>query len=409
MNKLIKLFCVLFIFSLSNPNISAQSVGKPGGNLLNFFNTSATGGQIGHSQAGSFGNFVFNSRWIAIGQPALPSGQELYGMRIQDRQYVGTFNYTGNPGNKDLEIVYGTVPVLSPSDPPSFAALPDLQFRTAANNGFSTTLRMKLTAGGTLSINSNYGGTFYKLYVGGRAYSTSGWFTPSDRRYKKEINAIANASEKLAQLQGVTYGFKGEVINDIDFQKMGNTQQLGFIAQDLAKVFPELVVQDEEGYYAVNYQGLIPVLVEGFNEQEKVLDEQNELLVEQENTISALNTKVENLEKQMQALLNSVNILERSASLEVTPKQSVKAQGSIEQNNPNPFRGITNITYTLPVETNQAQLIIMSLEGKQVASYQLSNRSGNVDFDGSNLPAGTYVYSLFVDNKQVAQKKMVVQ
>ena len=79
------------------------------------------------------------------------------------------------------------------------------------------------------------------------------------------------------------------------------------------------------------------------------------------------------------------------------------------QNNPNPFRGITNISYSLPVNANQAQLLIISLDGKQVANYQLSGRSGNIDFDGSNLPAGTYFYSLLVDNKQVAQKKMVVQ
>ncbi|MEM8907813.1 MAG: tail fiber domain-containing protein [Bacteroidota bacterium] len=266
---------------------------------------------------------------------------------------------------------------------------------------------MKLTAGGTLAINSTYGGSFYKLYVDGRAFSTVGWFTPSDRRYKKEITAIANASEKLAQLQGVTYGFKGDVINNINFQKTGSTgQQLGFIAQDLGKVFPELVIQDEEGYYAVNYQGLIPVLVEAFNEQEQVMNEQ---LLEQANTIATLNDKVERLEKQMQTLLDAVNVLENPASLELSPKQSTSTFGSIDQNNPNPFRGITNISYTLPADANQAQLVIISLAGQQVANYPISGKSGNIDFDGSNLPAGTYIYSLLVDNKQVAQKKMVVQ
>ncbi|MEM6377509.1 MAG: tail fiber domain-containing protein [Bacteroidota bacterium] len=410
MYKLIKLFSLLLVLSFSSSTTFAQSVGKPGGNLSNFFDTNSTGGQIGHLQAGSFGNFVFNSRWIAIGQPIVPSGQELYGMRIQDREYVGTFNYTGPAGNKDLEIVYGTVPVLSPFEPPIPATVrPDLLFRTANNNGFATTLRMKLTAGGTLSINNNYGGSFYKLYLGGRAFSTVGWFSPSDKRYKKEINAIANASEKLAQLQGVTYGFKDGVINGIDFQKAGAKKQLGFVAQDLAKVFTELVVQDEQGYYAVNYQGLIPVLVEGFNEQEQLISEQNEQLTEQESTIAALNDKVERLETQLQALMDAVNVIENSARLEINPKQSINTLGSIDQNNPNPFRGITNISYTLPANTSEAELLIISLEGKQIANYRLSGKSGNIDFDASNLPAGTYFYSLLVNDQQVAQKKMVVQ
>lgn len=399
-----KLFSLLLIFTLGNEIVTAQIMGKAGGNALNFFNTSANGGQIGHQQSGVFGTFTNTGRWIAIGQPAGVS-TELYGMRIQDRAYNGTFSYNGSQYNKDLEIVFGTQSILSTSED-AFYQLPDLNFKTTTD-GFSSTLRMRLTSQGTLAINSNYTGTFYKLYADGRAYSTVGWFSPSDARYKKDISAISNASEKLAQLKGVSYDFKKAVINGIDFS--GHEKQLGFIAQDLEKVFPELVVQDEEGYYAVNYQGLIPVLVEGFNDQKNLISEQSELITEQETNINALNFKIENLEKQMLKMLEAINALEGAASLELTPKFSQDLNSTLGQNRPNPFKGLTTIDYELPANVQNAKLLIVNIEGQQIASYNVNGRKGSIDFDGSNLTAGTYFYSLIVNGDNLVQQKMIIQ
>lgn len=49
--------------------------------------------------------------------------------------------------------------------------------------------------------------------------------------------------------------------------------RLGFLAQDVQVLFPELVEEDNEGYKYVDYVGLIPVLVESVKEQQEQIDE----------------------------------------------------------------------------------------------------------------------------------------
>ena len=74
--------------------------------------------------------------------------------------------------------------------------------------------------------------------------------------------------------------------------------KIGFIAQELELVFPELVETNKTtGYKAVNYDGMIPVLVEGMKEQQAQIDElkqQNELLLKElQEMRTALKLKLE--------------------------------------------------------------------------------------------------------------------
>ena len=50
-------------------------------------------------------------------------------------------------------------------------------------------------------------------------------------------------------------------------------KQIGLIAQDVEKVFPELVVTDSEGYKSVAYQNLVAVLIEAVKEQQKSINQ----------------------------------------------------------------------------------------------------------------------------------------
>jgi hypothetical protein len=56
--------------------------------------------------------------------------------------------------------------------------------------------------------------------------------------------------------------------------KVGNTRQLGFLAQEVEKVLPEAVVKRKDGKYGLQYNAFIPVLVES---QKEVIKE-NEAL-----------------------------------------------------------------------------------------------------------------------------------
>ena len=101
-----------------------------------------------------------------------------------------------------------------------------------------------------------------KLHVIGNIQA-SGTITPSDARFKNNIQPITNPIGKLLQLKGVTYTY-----NTMDFPDRGfdSVQQLGVIAQDVEKIFPQLVFTDDKGYKAVDYPKLIPVLIEAVKE-----------------------------------------------------------------------------------------------------------------------------------------------
>lgn len=97
----------------------------------------------------------------------------------------------------------------------------------------------------------------------------SGTITPSDARYKKNIASITDPLEKLEQLNGVTYNYRKEEFPEMKFT---DKEQVGLIAQDVEKVFPQLVFEDDNGYKAVDYVKLIPLLIEALKSQQKEIE-----------------------------------------------------------------------------------------------------------------------------------------
>jgi len=110
----------------------------------------------------------------------------------------------------------------------------------------------------------------YRLYVNGAAYSTGGW-TSSDARLKKNVRPIRQATEILEQLQGVRYEWRREEFPD---RELDSGSQLGFLAQDVEKVLPEVVRTDCVGYKAIAYEKLTALLTEGAKEQQKEIKAQ---------------------------------------------------------------------------------------------------------------------------------------
>ena len=84
--------------------------------------------------------------------------------------------------------------------------------------------------------------------------------TPSDISFKENIKPIENALDKVEKLQGVTFDWKeSDSILDIK-------QDIGFIAQDVQKVLPELVRENDNGKLSLRHQGIISVLTEAIKE-----------------------------------------------------------------------------------------------------------------------------------------------
>lgn len=84
-------------------------------------------------------------------------------------------------------------------------------------------------------------------------------FAGSDLRFKENISPINNSVEKIKSLEAIKYNYKKEFQEQNGFS---GTAQLGLIAQELSAVFPEAVAKDSNGYLRVNYQALVPVLIE---------------------------------------------------------------------------------------------------------------------------------------------------
>jgi hypothetical protein len=104
------------------------------------------------------------------------------------------------------------------------------------------------------------------------------------------------------KMQGVTYDWKLDEFPDRGFTKQN---QIGFIAQDVEKIFPQMVITNADGYKAVDYARLTPVLVEAIKTLQKTIDDQNK-------KIDALSAEVKEIK-----IINS----KKDASTEVGVKK----------------------------------------------------------------------------------------
>jgi hypothetical protein len=94
----------------------------------------------------------------------------------------------------------------------------------------------------------------------------------SDARYKKNISSLTGTLNRIQQLRGVTY-------NWIDKGK-DTTEQIGFIAQEVEKVFLQLVRTNNKGYKSVAYSHMVPVLLQAIKEQQAEIEELKKMIQE---------------------------------------------------------------------------------------------------------------------------------
>jgi len=87
-------------------------------------------------------------------------------------------------------------------------------------------------------------------------------YSSSDERLKTNIQSLQNSLEKVNQLNGVSFNWKAN-----------GQESVGLIAQDVEKVFPQIVGTDKEGMKSVDYTKLVAVLIEAIKEQQKQIDE----------------------------------------------------------------------------------------------------------------------------------------
>ena len=157
---------------------------------------------------------------------------------------------------------------------------------SSTNTGFysSNPDEISITIGGTQKVIFNSGTSEFKshlrahcLGVGGAAPGTSGeiWAYgdvvanySSDKRLKKNIKPISGALDKLLQISGVEFDWieKKEVHSH-------KGHDVGVIAQEIEEVLPEVVATRDNGYKAVNYEKIVPLLIEAIKDLKAEVDE----------------------------------------------------------------------------------------------------------------------------------------
>lgn len=119
--------------------------------------------------------------------------------------------------------------------------------------------------------------------INGSGTYTGTWTQASDKRFKKNVEPIKNAVDKVQQLNGVSYEFKSDEFPEKNF---ADGKQIGLIAQDVEKIFPELIKTDNEGYKSIAYQNMVAVLIEAVKEQQKSIDELKKEVLELKTKLS---------------------------------------------------------------------------------------------------------------------------
>lgn len=171
---------------------------------------------------------------------------------------------------------------------------------TNAGNGYNGT--ECITAGGNAGVwgwnqaaGTGVRGTVVNVALGWAGYfqgdvGCTGTYIGSDRRFKKDIRKLegGEAVTSIMHLNPTSYHYRADEFPGMGFNP--DKTAFGFIGQELEKVFPNLVAKkpipdptqaptarqqanNVDGYYTVDYVGLIPVLTAAIQEQQRTIEE----------------------------------------------------------------------------------------------------------------------------------------
>jgi len=118
-----------------------------------------------------------------------------------------------------------------------------------------------------LDVKNNYGTSFVTISGGLRVSEDVIAFAISDERVKENVKPIENSLDLIDKITGVSFDWKPE---------SGHTgHDYGVLAQEVEKVFPEIVSTRESGFKAVKYEKLVPLLIQAIKELKEKINAYN--------------------------------------------------------------------------------------------------------------------------------------
>lgn len=190
---------------------------------------------------------------------------------------ISTFSFGGYNGTDHRNSAHIGVSAAENFTPTAIGT--NMLFYTTCLNSTIPIERLRITADGNIGIgciNPNH-----RLQVmgdiaaeNGQIRATSALISTSisscsDIRLKKNIIPLGNTLEKIKQLNGMTYYWKAAEFPDYYFN---DKPQIGFIAQEVESIYPELVETNSDGYKSVDYAKFTPVLLEAIKELQKEIE-----------------------------------------------------------------------------------------------------------------------------------------
>ena len=312
-------------------------------------------------------------------------------------------NYrTGNTG--DYVGVYGSV---------------ELPFNwsssTTRNYGVAGVLPIDAEGAGVLGITEgglppndynigSYAGLFYgETYADGNLTVTGSIYNLSDMRLKDNVVSLSeyttknggNTLDNLMGLDVIEYNLKTpSLIAAMNKGKLSNRmakelehRHYGVSAQELQKIYPNLVFEGQDGYLTVNYTEMVPILLRCIQELKQQIDE---LQGADAGSLSRRNASIPD---------------DASTSNDYRPSAT---EAMLAQNTPNPFTERTTIRFTLPDNAANAYIYIFDMTGKMQKQLPVDTSMQSITINGYELAAGMYIYSLVVDGKEMDTKRMIL-
>jgi hypothetical protein len=210
----------------------------------------------------------------------------------------------------------------------------------------------------------------------------------------------------------------------MDFTASTAMVHAGFIAQEVEQAaqsvgFISSIVHapaNNSDPYKLSYAEIVVPLVKALQELSKTTD-----------SLKIVTTKQDSINKGLQAQIDRiVNRCCPAPSGEQTPGNNgngvSKTMGSINielsdnnaivlnQNAPNPFAEQTTISYSIPANATSAQILFYDTNGLMIKNVAITTTGlGQINVYANDLSNGIYSYTLIVDGKIIATKKMVKQ
>ncbi|HEX6226872.1 MAG TPA: tail fiber domain-containing protein [Chryseolinea sp.] len=232
------------------------------------------------------------------------------------------------------------------------------------------------------------------------------WSTLSDGRFKRDIKEDIAGLEFINHLRPVSYTLDEGAL--ATFRKMPDSvkqklqaarnpevRQTGFVAQEVEELVKKKeysfngvkAPQNASDHYSIRYAEFVVPLVKAVQELAAMVEGQRK-------EILALKIQID-----AERLKNGT-----TSEATATPQRAV-----LYQNHPNPFSTETEIGVSLPDNTENANLVFYTVDGKQLKLLHLFNRGDfTVKVDSNELTRGICFYALIVEGKIIDSKRLLV-